>query len=89
MTVRNTLSTKLKLTLYHVLAFSLIYKSQSWQQWNYSSFTTDDWRDTWGFAEGPRGRQGHSWWSGTNQKSSCLEGETMRFTDPMFPRRLI
>jgi hypothetical protein len=58
MAVRNTLSAKLK--LHHVLAFSLIYKSQSWQQRNYSSFTTDDWRDTWGFAEGPRGRQGHS-----------------------------
>ena len=32
----------------------------SWQQWNYSSFTTDDWRDIWGFADGPHGRRGHS-----------------------------
>ena len=32
----------------------------SWQQWNYSSFTTDDWKDLWGPADGPQGRQGHS-----------------------------
>ena len=34
----------------------------AWQQWRYAStsHTTDDWRDIWGFAEGPRGRQGHT-----------------------------
>lgn len=32
----------------------------AWQQWSYSSDATNDWKKTWGFAEGPRGRQGHS-----------------------------
>ena len=42
------------------IAALCICKSSSWQHWEYSSFATDDWRDTWGFESGPRGRQGHS-----------------------------
>lgn len=34
--------------------------SSAWKQWEYISFTTDDWRDVWGYADGPRGRFGHS-----------------------------
>lgn len=32
----------------------------SWQQWNYSTHSTDDWRLTWSLNEGPNARRGHS-----------------------------
>ena len=31
-----------------------------WQRWNYSSYTTDDWRLTWSLKDGPNARRGHS-----------------------------
>jgi hypothetical protein len=46
----------------HSLLF-LALQSQStysWEQWNYSNFATDEWRDIWGFVDGPGGRRGHS-----------------------------
>ena len=43
-----------------LLLVSMVNPTHSWQQWNYSSFATDDWKDIFGFAEGPRGREGHS-----------------------------
>ena len=46
-----------------VLLLTILQQCQlvySWQQWKYTNYATDDWRDIWGFANGPRGRRGHT-----------------------------
>ena len=42
------------------LSLFLATESEAWRQWKYTSETSDAWRLTWGYAEGPRGRRGHS-----------------------------
>ena len=42
------------------LTLTLHSNAHGWQQWNYSAYTTDDWRDIWGFPNGPRSRRGHT-----------------------------
>ncbi|KAK1742930.1 kelch repeat-containing protein [Skeletonema marinoi] len=37
-----------------------IHPTHCWQQWNYSSYSTDEWRLTWSLADGPNARRGHS-----------------------------
>eukprot|EP00984_Skeletonema_dohrnii_P023625 scaffold12719_cov103-Skeletonema_dohrnii-CCMP3373.AAC.6 len=37
-----------------------IHPIHYWQQWNYSSYSTDEWRLTWSLADGPNARRGHS-----------------------------
>ncbi|KAL7553832.1 hypothetical protein ACHAWF_017166 [Thalassiosira exigua] len=39
---------------------SSIHAAYSWQQWDFISYTTDDWRDIWMLGEGPSERRGHS-----------------------------
>ena len=43
-----------------LLLLSLLPICSGWQKWNYNAFPTDDWRATWGYDTGPRGRRGHS-----------------------------
>ena len=49
--------------LQHHLLLLLVLQSDnvhSWQEWKYTNYATDDWRDIWGFVDGPRGRRGHT-----------------------------
>ena len=68
------------------IAALCICKSSSWQHWEYSSFATDDWRDTWGFESGPRGRQGHSMvvW---NDKVVLFGGRDNEIHRPHIPKK--
>jgi hypothetical protein len=34
--------------------------ASSWQQWNFSSFASDDWRELWTLSNGPGARRGHT-----------------------------
>lgn len=43
-----------------ILWICLIEQIYSWQQWDYSSYTNDEWRDLWTLAEGPGERRGHT-----------------------------
>lgn len=43
-----------------VLLACLLRGGSGWQQWNYTSHTTDAWKKLWGLDEGPGGRRGHS-----------------------------
>mmetsp|Transcript_24240 Transcript_24240/g.48206 ORF Transcript_24240/g.48206 Transcript_24240/m.48206 type:complete len:1055 (-) Transcript_24240:30-3194(-) len=40
--------------------FSILCPCDGWRQWEYKSETPDDWKDVWGYEQGPRGRRGHS-----------------------------
>ena len=43
-----------------ILWFCLIQPIHCWQQWDFSSYANDEWRDLWTLAEGPGERRGHS-----------------------------
>ena len=43
-----------------LILFLVLCPCDSWRQWEYKSVTTDDWKDVWGYEQGPRGRRGHS-----------------------------
>jgi len=40
--------------------FLLIQPVRCWQQWDFTSYTIDQWRELWTMAEGPGERRGHS-----------------------------
>ena len=63
-----------------------IYTTSSWQHWEYTSFATDDWRDTWGFENGPRGRQGHSMVVWNHSKVILFGGRDNEIHRPHIPR---
>ena len=42
------------------LILLLLTPCTGWRAWDYTSTTPDDWKDTWGFSSGPRGRRGHT-----------------------------
>ncbi|KAL3794138.1 hypothetical protein HJC23_012845 [Cyclotella cryptica] len=43
------------------LSISLCFElCNSWQKWDSSSFSTDDWRELWSLSDGPGARRGHS-----------------------------
>ncbi len=44
----------------HLVLDSQFESACPWQEWKYNSYATDDWKDIWGFPNGPRGRRGHS-----------------------------
>ena len=41
-------------------ATSLLERAVCWQQWDFTSYTNDQWRELWTMAEGPGERRGHS-----------------------------
>eukprot|EP00520_Triparma_pacifica_P000336 CAMPEP_0118648420 /NCGR_PEP_ID=MMETSP0785-20121206/9146_1 /TAXON_ID=91992 /ORGANISM="Bolidomonas pacifica, Strain CCMP 1866" /LENGTH=1030 /DNA_ID=CAMNT_0006540611 /DNA_START=234 /DNA_END=3323 /DNA_ORIENTATION=+ len=43
-----------------VLAMVAVSQVDAWQKWDYKYTASEEWKDTWGYAEGPRGRRGHS-----------------------------
>lgn len=59
---------KTKLQLLQVVTSLTL--ANAWQQWDYSDFPSDDWRDIWGFGNGPGGRRGHSMVVWNDAKSS-------------------
>mmetsp|Transcript_17675 Transcript_17675/g.28625 ORF Transcript_17675/g.28625 Transcript_17675/m.28625 type:complete len:597 (-) Transcript_17675:1352-3142(-) len=43
-----------------LLVLLAVLKCFAWREWDYSTETTDEWEDIWGYSEGPRLRRGHS-----------------------------
>lgn len=75
----------------HSIIWSILLSLQTqriscWQQWNYSSFTNDDWKDIWGFADGPRGRRGHSIVLWNNSKIVLFGGRGNEIHRPDVPK---
>ncbi|KAL7465153.1 hypothetical protein ACHAXS_005490 [Conticribra weissflogii] len=50
------------LTTTAVVTLTLVHPEciYSWQKWEYSSYSTDDWRELWSLANGPGERRGHT-----------------------------
>ena len=43
-----------------ILYLASVHRAKCWEQWNDSSYSTDEWRLTWLLSDGPNARRGHS-----------------------------
>ena len=74
--------------LQKILLASILAIANAWQEWDYTSstHTTDDWRDIWGFASGPRGRRGHTLTLYNKTKLILFGGRDNDMQRPHVPR---